>query len=147
MDKLTIKSIREFYLNKLIKSRKSDFPLPQLKEKMGVLKRQKKLLTKEIDEFIISAAENKFPLREEKLKLYNKPSSIGKIGKAQGISQTVDKLAQKNLELWQLEDQSRRTDVPLEYIGKVKRKIDLANQQRNDLIDRIDELFEKEVRK
>ncbi|MBI4845614.1 MAG: DUF4254 domain-containing protein [Candidatus Omnitrophica bacterium] len=114
---------------------------------MEVLKKQKKQLGKEIDLFVNSAAESDFPLREEKLKLYNKPISIGNIGKAQAISQTVDKLAQKNLELWQLEDQARRTDVPLEYIGNIKRKIDLANQQRNDLIDRIDELFEKKVRK
>jgi len=32
-------------------------------------------------------------------------------------------------------------------IGQVKKKIDIANQQRNDLIDKIDELFSLKFKK
>lgn len=146
-DKLTIKSIRGFYLKKMIKSGKSDFSKKQLKEKLQLLKTQKTTLLREINDFVASACAGKIILREEKLKLYNKPASIGKIGKTSTISRTIDKLAQKNLQLWQLEDEARRNDVPLAYVGGIKRKIDLANQQRNDLIDKIDELFENKVKR
>lgn len=147
MDKLTIKSIREFYLKKGINSKKTKFTKQQLQEKLNLLRKQKKLLINEIEEFIISSLNSKRQLREEKLKLYNHPDDIGKIGKIFKVSKAIDGLSKKNLELWQLEDEARRKDVPLEYIGKVKRKIDLANQQRNDFIDKIDELFEKKLLK
>jgi hypothetical protein len=125
--------------------KKSLFPAAQLKQKLGVLTRQKKLLDEEIDTFISTALRGKSVLREEKLKLYNKPQDIGRIGKIDTTGQAIDGLAKKNFELWQLEDEARRTDKPLAYIGQIKRKIDLANQQRNDLIDKIDELFEKNI--
>jgi penicillin-binding protein-related factor A (putative recombinase) len=51
----------------------------------------------------------------------------------------------KNLELWNLEDEARRKDVKLSYIGEIKRKIDLCNQQRNDYMDKIDELLAKKI--
>ena len=35
----------------------------------------------------------------------------------------------------------------LDYIGGIKRKIDVANQQRNDYIDKIDELLAKRIKK
>ncbi|MBD3246050.1 MAG: DUF4254 domain-containing protein [Candidatus Omnitrophica bacterium] len=71
---------------------------------------------------------------------------MGKVGGVKGLSEGIEALTKKNFDLWQLEDEARREDVPLEYIGQVKRKIDAANQQRNDLIDRIDELFEEKLR-
>ncbi len=147
VDKLTIKCIREFYLNQALKSKKSLFPAAQLRQKLAVLTEQKQLLNIEIETFIDAALKSKAVLREEKLKLYNKPEDIGRIGILNTTGQAIDGLAKKNFELWQLEDEARRTDKPLSYIGKVKRKIDLANQQRNDLIDKIDELFEKAVNK
>ena len=42
-DKLTIKSIREFHLKKMIQSKKPKFPKSQLKHKLEVLIKQKKL--------------------------------------------------------------------------------------------------------
>ncbi len=146
IDKLTIKSIREFYLDKTIKSQKSKFSVSDLKAKSIILNRQKKALLNEIDNFIINAFNSQAILREEKLKLYNRPQDIGKIGETFTISKAIEGLAKKNLELWHLEDEARKTDVPLSYIGKVKRKIDLTNQQRNDFIDKIDELFELTVK-
>ena len=147
IDKLTIKSIREFYLSKSLKAKKSKFPKQELKQKMKLLKKQKALQLKEIDEFITLALSRKITLREEKIKLYNKPEDIGRIAKSEKLSKAIEGLSRKNIELWHLEDEARRTDMPLSYIGKIKKKIDPTNQQRNDFIDKIDELFEKAILK
>ncbi|MFH1459050.1 MAG: DUF4254 domain-containing protein [Candidatus Omnitrophota bacterium] len=146
VDKLTIKSIREFYLKKSIQSKKSKFSQKELKSKMKLLKKQKLLLTKEIEQFIVLAFAEKVTLREEKLKLYNPLKDINRIGKNEKLSQAIEGLSRKNIELWHLEDEARRTDRPLSYIGEIKKKIDPINQQRNDFIDKIDELMEKIVK-
>lgn len=44
-----------------------------------------------------------------------------------------------NYSLWHEEDEARRVDVSDAVIAKVKRNIDKFNQQRNDMIQRIDE--------
>ncbi|MFH1062127.1 MAG: DUF4254 domain-containing protein [Candidatus Omnitrophota bacterium] len=147
VDKLTIKSIREFYLNKSIKTKDSKFPLKQLKDKLSLLKKQKATQLREIDDFIKLALNNKVILREEKIKLYNSLKDMNKIGTNQKLSQAIEGLSRKNIELWHLEDEARRTDVSLGFIGKIKKMIDPTNQQRNDFIDKIDELFEKEIKK
>jgi len=146
IDKLSIKSIREFYIKKMVSSKKSFFSKEQLEEKLAILKSQKKALMSEIEEFIVHAYENKKVLKDQKLKIYNKPETMNKIGKICSLSQGIESLTKKNFELWQLEDEARREDVPLSYVGKIKKKIDVANQQRNDLMDKIDELLEKSVR-
>lgn len=46
---------------------------------------------------------------------------------------------QANFELWHVEDEARRTDVDDALIARCKREIDALNQQRNDLIERLDE--------
>ena len=147
IDKLTIKSIREFYLCKNLKAKKSNFPKHELKLKMNLLKKQKALQLKEIEDFISLALNRKITLREEKIKLYNKPEDIGRITKSEKLSKAIEGLSRKNIELWHLEDEARRTDMTLSYIGKIKKKIDPTNQQRNDFIDKIDELFEKLITK
>ena len=44
-----------------------------------------------------------------------------------------------NTHLWALEDEARRPEAPDSTIAQVKRAIDLWNQRRNDLIERLDE--------
>ncbi|HUO86506.1 MAG TPA: DUF4254 domain-containing protein [Thermoanaerobaculia bacterium] len=46
-----------------------------------------------------------------------------------------------NYWLWHEEDEARRTDVSDAEIVRVKRSIDRLNQQRNDRVERLDELL------
>ena len=145
-DKLAIKSIRECYIKRMLQAKKTKFPKPQLREKLEILRKQKRTLRKEIEEFIAQAAAGGIALRDEKLKLYNKSRLMGRVGNVNSVSRGINGLMNKNLELWHLEDEARREDAALSYIGSIKKSIDAANQQRNDLIDKIDELFSRRLK-
>lgn len=56
-------------------------------------------------------------------------------------------LAWRNYLLWHEEDKARRTDVEDSAIATVKRAIDKLNQQRNDLIEKLDEAILAEIRR
>ncbi|MFC1809092.1 DUF4254 domain-containing protein [Candidatus Omnitrophota bacterium] len=146
VDKLSIKSIREFYIKKMLRQKKAKFSKKDLTSRLDLLQEQKKTLMKEIDAFVVQAMEGNIPLRDEKIKLYNRPEIIGAIGRMPKLSKAIDALARQNFKLWQLEDEARREDVSLEYIGTVKKKIDVSNQHRNDYIDKIDELLAEKVK-
>jgi hypothetical protein len=146
IDKLTIKSIREFYI-KAQASSKGSVQGRLLEQKLEILQGQKTDLLHEIESFISHALKGDMVLRDDKLKLYNSPEMLNRIGKISTLSSAIDKLSKKNLQLWQLEDMARDKKSSLSRIGIVKRKIDAANQQRNDLIDKIDELLEKKIKK
>jgi len=141
VDKLAIKSLREFHIKEMISAPQSKFPKAELKKKLVLLEKQKKLLHKEIDIFMVQALTRLVTMKDEKLKLYNKPESIGRVGAVRTVAGAIEKLAQKNIQLWHLEDEARREDVDLAYIGEIKRKIDATNQERNDFMDLVDELF------
>lgn len=145
VDKLTIKDIREFFLCKMIEEKIGEFSNKELNKKLIILRKQKCSLKNEIDNFLLTSIKSKVVLRDEKLKLYNARKDIGRIPTTVLLGEAISGLAKKNLELWNLEDQARRKDVNLSYIGGIKRKIDPCNQQRNDYIDKIDELFAKKI--
>ena len=136
VDKLTIKNIRLNNLRK--KGNKS-------RKKMNIVQSQRRRLIEETDQFLAQALKGKVKLKDEKVKLYRQSKVGEKISGTLGA--LVDSLCQKNMQLWHLEDEARRSDVSDAYIGKIKRKIDIANLSRNDLIDRIDKLLERKVKK
>ena len=134
VDKLTIKNIR---LNNLRKKGS--------KKKINIVQSQRKELIEEMNQFLARALKRKVKLKDEKVKLYKQPKVEEKILATLGA--LVDRLCQKNMQLWHLEDEARRSDVNDAYIGRIKRKIDITNLSRNDLIDRIDELLERKIKK
>jgi len=145
VDKLSIKEIREFFLCKMINEKTSKFSDNELNHKLSILREQKESLKKEIDSFLLNSIKYKVVPKDEKLKLYNDRKNIGCIPPTVLLGEAISGLAMKNLELWNLEDEARRKDVDLSYIGEIKRKIDLCNQQRNDYMDKIDELLAKKI--
>jgi hypothetical protein len=130
----------------MISKKDTKFDDKELKSKLAVLRRQIESLTKEIDEYVILAIKTKVCFKDDKLKLYNARADMGRIPQTKRLGEAISGLANKNLELWHLEDEARRKDVGLDYIGGIKRKIDLANQKRNDFMDKIDELFDRKIK-
>lgn len=53
----------------------------------------------------------------------------------------------RNFDLWHEEDTARALDVPDTLIASVKRRIDKLNQERNDLIERLDDALLDLLRK
>ena len=145
IDKLSIKAIREFHIRKMLAAQTGKRSGAALRGKLDIVGKQKRLILAEVEEFILSAIRQGTAPRDEKIKLYNKPEVMNRIGRISSLAKGIDALMKKNLELWHLEDEARREDAPLAYIGRIKRKIDAANQQRNDLMDRIDELLEQRL--
>jgi hypothetical protein len=146
IDKLTIKQLREYHLNEMLKTKNKKFPVSYIKKMIKLVRSQKESLAREIEWFVAQAIKGKVIVRDEKLKLYNSPADMNRIPGCFDIGEAISLLGQKNAELWRLEDEARRKDAGLAYIGRIKAKIDFANQQRNDLIDKIDEILDAKIK-
>jgi hypothetical protein len=63
----------------------------------------------------------------------------------EGFLGLVCRQHEQNFRLWHEEDIARRRDVSDAEIADVKRKIDKLNQQRNDLIEKLDDALVEEL--
>jgi len=55
------------------------------------------------------------------------------------LGKYIDELSKINIELWHKEDKARSDNDT--KVANAKRSIDNLNQKRNDIIEKIDELF------
>ena len=146
IDKLSIKNLRYWHLDEDSQARDSSDPQKQeLMAKMELVDRQRKELLEEIDVFLSSALAGEVRIRDEKVKLY-KNLNVTSAENVNHLGEAVSKLAMSNIKLWHLEDEVRREDLPDTDIVKTKRKIDTNNQERNNFMDKVDEILENFVK-
>ena len=146
IDKLSIKNLRYWHLDEDSQARDVSDPQKQaLMDKMELVDRQRKELLEEIDVFLSSALAGEVRIRDEKVKLY-KNLNVTSAEDVNHLGEAVSKLAMSNIKLWHLEDEVRREDLPDADIVKTKRKIDTNNQERNNFMDKVDEILENFVK-
>ena len=147
IDKLSIKNLRYWHLDEDAQTKSSSDPAKEeLKVKLKLVDRQRKELVEEIDVFLDTAFAGKVRIRDEKIKLY-KNLNVTSSEDLNHLGETVSKLAMSNIKLWHLEDEVRREDLPDVDIVRIKRTIDTSNQERNNFMDRVDEILEDFVKK
>jgi hypothetical protein len=146
IDKLSIKNLRYWHLDEAAQARDaSDLQKQELMDKMELVDRQRKELLEEIDIFLSSALAGEVRIRDEKVKLY-KNLNVTSAEDVNHLGEAVSKLAMSNIKLWHLEDEVRREDLPDADVVKTKRKIDTNNQERNNFMDKVDEILENFVK-
>jgi len=146
IDKLSIKNLRYWHLDEDAQDKDgSDPQKEELTAKMKLVDRQRKELLEEIDGFLEAAFAGKVRIRDEKVKLYKNLNVISSED-LNHLGETVSKLAMSNIKLWHLEDEVRREDLPDADIVKIKRTIDTNNQERNNFMDKVDEILENFVK-
>ncbi|MFT4578328.1 MAG: hypothetical protein ACI8PD_000177 [Nitrospinales bacterium] len=140
VDKLSIKNLRIWHLEEALEK---DSESEELKAKRDLADKQRQNLVQEINGFLVAALQGEVCIRDEKIKMYTNTNvsssdSIKKLGEA------VSELAYRNIKLWHCEDEVRRTDLADSEIVKIKRRIDTTNQERNDLMDKVDKILQTE---
>jgi len=146
IDKLSIKNLRYWHLDEALQAKDSSDPQKkELIAKVELVDRQRKELSEEIDIFLNAALAGEVRIRDEKVKLY-KNLNVSSSEDLNRLGETVSKLAMSNIKLWHLEDEVRREDLPDSEIVKIKRTIDTNNQERNNFMDKVDEILEGSVK-
>ena len=143
IDKLSIKNLRYWHLDESIAKENSSSPQTQeLKIKLKLVDSQRKDLLNEIDAFLAAALTGDVKVCDEKVKLYRNTnvSSLENINK---LGEAVSELAMSNTRIWHLEDEVRREDLLDSEVVKLKRKIDQNNQERCNLVDKVDEILQQ----
>ena len=143
IDKLSIKNLRHWHLDELIQQENSsDLKTEELKAKLIIVESQRKDLLNEIDIFLAAALAGEVKVCDEKVKLYRN-TNVSSLENVSKLGEAVSELAMSNTRIWHLEDEVRREDLLDSEIVKLKRKIDQNNQERCNLVDKVDEILGK----
>ena len=143
IDKLSIKSLRYWHLDESIQSEDiSDTKTKELKEKLDLVDSQRQELRDEINSFLVAALAGDVKICDEKVKLYRN-TNVSAFDNVNKLGEAVSELAIRNNRMWHLEDEVRREDLPDSEIVQLKRRIDQTNQERCDLVDKVDEILKK----
>ena len=140
VDKLSIKNLRIWHLEEALEK---DSGSEELKAKRDLADKQRQNLVKEINGFLVSALQGKVCIRDEKIKMYTN-TNVSSLDSVKKLGEAVSELAFRNIKLWHCEDEVRRTDLEDSEIVKIKRRIDTTNQERNDLMDKVDQILQTE---
>ena len=146
IDKLSIKNLRYWHLDELIQQENSsDHKTEELKAKLITVESQRKDLLNEIDTFLAAALAGEVKVCDEKVKLYRN-TNVSSLENVNKLGEAVSELAMSNTRIWHLEDEVRREDLLDSEIVKLKRKIDQNNQERCNLVDKVDEILGRETK-
>ena len=140
VDKLSIKNLRIWHLEEALEK---DSSSEELKAKRDLADKQRQNLVEEINGFLVSALQGKVCIRDEKIKMYTN-TNVSSSDSVKKLGEAVSELAFRNIKLWHCEDEVRRTDLEDSEIVKIKRRIDTTNQERNDLMDKVDQILQTE---
>ena len=147
IDKLSIKNLRYWHIDEVLQAKDASDPqMEELKAKRDLVDSQRKDLLGEIDAFLEAALAGEVKIRDEKVKLY-KNLNVASSDGLNNLGKAVSGLAMSNIKLWHLEDEVRREDLPDSEIVKTKRTIDTTNQERNNFMDKVDEILESTVKR
>jgi hypothetical protein len=120
----------------------SDLKTEELKAKLIIVESQRKDLLNEIDTFLATALAGEVKVCDEKVKLYRN-TNVSSLENVSKLGEAVSELAMSNTRIWHLEDEVRREDLLDSEVVKLKRKIDQNNQERCNLVDKVDEILQQ----
>ncbi len=140
VDKLSIKNLRIWHLEEALEK---DSDSEELKAKCDLADKQRQNLVQEINGFLVAALQGEVCIRDEKIKMYTN-TNVSSSDSVKKLGEAVSELAFRNIKLWHCEDEVRRTDLADSEIVNIKRRIDTTNQERNDLMDKVDEILQAE---
>ena len=140
VDKLSIKNLRIWHLEEALEK---DSGSEELKAKRDLADKQRQNLVEEINGFLVAALQGEVCIRDEKIKMYTN-TNVSSLDSVKKLGEAVSELAFRNIKLWHCEDEVRRTDLADSEIVKIKRRIDTTNQERNDLMDKVDQILQTE---